>query len=277
MDELGEEILRHIHTYHLTTVEAVSGVFGLPNGVAVDRLAKLRRDGFVESADLTGAESYFYLQHPAAQVLRVEKVRGASLKMTPKTIAYGTLRFCCLTEGKYRPRIPEDVFQKEFPELFWHGKKINFFTEGRRLGYIRVDTHANTSGHPRRVIDTARSEIDKRESRKPAFKTLTGNPLYVVHITGFEDKAERIRAEMEQMKERYRLYNQHLEFEKNGNAASAPETAKAASAAHTHWHKRNRERVTPRLPPRLEVVVIPELLNVLFPRPGLNPAETSSD
>jgi hypothetical protein len=236
---------------------------------ATKTLQKLSGQKFVKSGLLTPTTEYFYLQPKAAEVLRVGKVYGSPFKPLPKISAYGMLHFCCL-EDTYRPKIPEAVWEKRFKNLY-HGGPKNYYTEGRKLGYVRIDTQAlgvnpraKISGDPFRVIETCWRDVNKRQGRwrqrqeNEEFIALVESGQFVVTVlTAFEERAQRIRARIERMKEEYALHVLNVNANKVG-ARLSPERWKK-------FKKFERKGVPPRLPPPMEVHAIPDLFELMYP------------
>ncbi|TWU64523.1 hypothetical protein V7x_00670 [Crateriforma conspicua] len=275
------EILRHIHTYRLTTSEIVANLFRLPLDDSNRILESLRAKGLVGSADLNGSDPYFFLQHKAAQVLRVEKVDAGPINGTAKVQAYASACFCC--GGKrFRPLMDARVFRTSFPELYRPGAKINYYTEGAKLGLIRVDTRENTNGDVFRLIERAGRDVirrtnpfknkkERKQESLPEFRDLVKRGQFVVTVlTALEQKAERIRFELDQMQDRNRLYHLHRNTSRNNTKARSREEAEAAKMVFEQWHKNDRggrRRRAPAYPPPLEIEVVPGLLDVMFPKP----------
>jgi hypothetical protein len=258
----------------MTIPQAVAKVFGVSVEQAVETLDKLSSQKLIKSALLTPTTEYFHLQPRAAEVLRVREVAATPFKGTAKISAYAMLHFCCLEET-YRPRIRKDVWKTRFKRLFRPGPKINYYTEGRKLGYVRIDSqalgvnpNARISGDPFRVIESCWKDISKRQRQWmknekewqefDEFTALIESGHFVVTvITAFEERAKRIRARMRRMEEEHALHVLNVNAKRVG--------AKLDRERFKKYQKFERKGKPPRLPPPMEVHVIPDLFELMYP------------
>jgi hypothetical protein len=285
VNQLQQIVLEHIHTYGMTIPQAVANVFGLGVAEATETLQKLSGQKFVKSGLLTPTTEYFYLQPKAAEVLRVGKVYGRPFKPLPKISAYGMLHFCCL-EDTYRPRIPEAVWETRFKNLY-HGGPKNYYTEGRKLGYVRIDSHAlgvnpraKISGDPFRVIDTCWKDVDKRQGRyvnkwqgrsreqlqenEPFVALVESGQFVVMVLTAFEERAQRIRARIERMKEERALYIS-VRRDKEAGKFVEKELYHRYEKIRRAKRRKGEPEQEPRAAPPMEVHAIPDLFELMYP------------
>lgn len=274
MMKLETAVLVHIRMFRMTTAKALGRVCSLSAPAdAEEVLEYLRRLGFIDRAMLVGEEQYYFLLPRAAEVLHVAQVLSGPVNGTPKLEAYATLSFCCLS-SVYRPLIDTETLQKRFPTLYRTGVKINYYTEGAKFGHIRVDTKENTRGHPARTIDRCYKDISTRRRHKEKGRTkkddkwIDCQPFIELHdsgrfviavLTAFPEKADRLRSELNRMTERHRQFRVSKRKREKGEFVNED--------IYREYRKLDRRDQPPRLPPPVEVHVIPGLFDLMYPKP----------
>lgn len=269
MNTIFKAILAHMWQFRMSVPAAIAKLFNIDVAVAKQFLRELQRRGYIDSAMLTADSDYFYLLPRAAEQLDVESVLHGPLNGTPKVEAYGTLFFCCIA-GPYRPLVLPEVFRQRLGRLYRPGPRINYYTEGRKLGYIRVDTRANSAGDCKRVIDRAARDIQKRSRRwlkdqkkwevSPEFEDLVHSGRFVVTVlTAFPQKATRIVDELNRMTERHHQYRTSKKKRALGEFVE--------QNTFREFQKFEKRGQPPRLPPPVEVHAIPGLIDLMYPIP----------
>ncbi len=261
------EFLQHIELYRLTVPEAVAKVFGISLAQAIEALEQLRTQRYINSVELMPGTEYFYLQPRAAEVLRVASVQGGPICGNAKVEAFATLYYCCL-EGIYRPKISTDVFRTRFAELFRPGPKTLYCTEGSTLRLLRVETRDNTSGDVHRLLERASRDIQKRlrpknQPQNQAFKELLdSNRFCVTVLTPFAAKAKLVQERVERVAERHYNYHKHVELIERGETR----TPQAFFREYNSWHKKDDSRPPPPAAPPMEISVVPDLFDLMYPK-----------
>lgn len=270
MNRIQLEILAHILMFRMTVSSVVSKLHGIDDErLSQELLNDLKEQGWLGSAELTTGTNYFYLMPRAAEPLGLQSVSSGPINGTKKVEAYGTLYYCCMGEV-YRPLIDAQTFRTRFKELYRPGLQINHYTEGRKLGYIRVDTQANTTGDTTRVIARCAQDIDKRRRRWlkdqkqsevcSAFDDLLKtNRFHITLLVAFPQKAQRIETEVNYMRERYFQYQATKRAREKGEFVERN--------TFRQFQKFEKRDQPPRLPPPIEVHAIPGLIDVMFPKP----------
>jgi len=266
----------------MTIPEAVANVFKVSRGQAVKALKRLERQGLLKTAQLTPKCDYYYLDRKAAEALQVAAVKGKPFFGTGKVVAYGMLHFCCL-QDIYRPKISSKTWGERFEEEcgFRSHLKVCYYTEGRKLGYVRIDSQGlgvnakgKISADPFRVIESCWKDIEKREEqwlkneRKvkkfPEFIKLRESGDFVVTVlTAFEERARRIRARIHRMTEECSLHTLNAAAKAVGSTVG--NLRQEDSRRKRLWKKFEQTGKEPRKPPRMEVVAIPDLFEVMYP------------
>ncbi|MEN1681427.1 MAG: hypothetical protein AAGJ46_17745 [Planctomycetota bacterium] len=272
------EVLEHIRTYRLTTVDAVTKLFSFDDSRAAASLLKeLRSANLVAEAELSPGQVYYHLLPQAAELLRLGQVEARPLAGVAKAEAYAKLHFCCLQEA-YRPLIPADRFRSDFGSLYRPGPRISYYTAGQTLGYLRVETKGMT-GDPYRVLEYCRRDLAKRVQwkggRSKEFSDLVEAGRFVVTVlVAAEGRAERLRQEVDRARERSQLYNVRAEdIKKHGDKYGG--TWEPAFIAYKRWHRNDKEgkRKPPRMPPPMNVAVVPGLMDLIYPKVVRLPAD----
>ena len=265
--KLELEVLRHIQNYRITVPLALARLYEISVEQATEILTSLHTKRFVGSAELMPDEKYFFLQPLAAgQLGSPKKLDTGPVIATVKIQAYATLYFCCLA-GDYKPKIPTNVFQTRFARLYRSGPKINYYTDGPNIGYIRVETAASLTGDVFRLIERCRRDINKRTSSSKKngsqFKELLeAGRFKVTVLTAFPQKAQRVQAECNRMTERYLQYMAHVD----AKAAGFKRTPKHHFVEYNRWHHKNPDRKPPVPPPPMEIIAVPRLIDLIYPK-----------
>lgn len=234
MPSFDDAIVSHLANYRLSTKAALCRVLGVSESELSLAIETLKLRNLVGEAELCPGKRYFFLQLAASP----ERPKAAGpVNGQNKVTAYATLQFCTMGDV-YRPKIALDVFRARFPELYRDGPRVNFYTEGAKLGLIRVESVASVSGRVNRLIESVRREIEKRTSPTnacgKAFTELHAEGRFVVAVlTATENRRRRIIQDLNRMRER--------------------------------WHQGKNKPNSPPPPPAMEVHVVPGLLELLFP------------
>lgn len=268
-EQLRFATLFHVWTYAMTTCRVLAHHFGMSTAATAQLLNDLVGERLLAEHELTPDESYFHLRPKAAEVLRVAKVSGEPLLGTRKMIAYGTLHFCCLSK-LYRPKIPNEVFPKRFPQLFQQRTggelNLNYCTEADRLLFVRVEHPDSVPGNDIRIIQRARKDVGQRTfgNKGPgleAFRDLVDERRFAIALlTPFQSRADRIAGLIAREQELFDNYHAHFECKKQGKRTPPHQFIDFAT-----WHRRDKHRMPPLPPPPLEVHVIPDLLHLVYP------------
>ena len=269
------EVLEHTRTYRMTLPAAVAKLFGIETDIALELLETLHAAGMLAKAPLTPWQDYYYLQEKAAQVSTVQPEHCMPLVGESKVVAYAVLSFCCMSDV-YRPRITAVQFRSRLEPLFRDGPKTNYYTEGKRLGYIRVETSHNSKGDSSRVIERCRKDIHQRcawkKGSSPQFQALVaaGN-FTVTYLTAFQSKADRINQERNRIQERYNQYwsvkQVKLRQEETGGGGFVER-----DMYKRVYLKYERQGRTPPPPPPMQAHAIAGLFDLIYPKPaGIKP------
>ncbi len=181
-------ILEHIGRYRLTTTQVLHRLFfdGLSANAVKSTRRRLQEAGYIQSADLFGNQSYFYLTKKAAILVAAENYFSEPLGEQALPEYFGVLSFCCVN-GNDREALSRTEFVEAFPELATqHVPRWPYFIDDdsghKRLGFVVVNQQRGF----RAVIRQCRDIIQKR-SIVPAFQSLILNDEFLIVIVTSKD------------------------------------------------------------------------------------------
>lgn len=267
--DLTGDLLGHVAQYRLTTPAAIAKLYDLGDDVqALKILEGLRSHGYLDRALLRNGKPYFYLLPPGAEFLGAEGVKTGPVNGGQQAVAYAVLYFCCL-DGAFRPKIPTKVFLSRFAPLYRPGPHIQYYTQGSRLGYLRVETRDTSAGDERRIIESCYRDVRNRTQPKRTkpnrdFQSLINWGSFVVTLlVSQKHRVNRLNTEIEQMRECCDYYHQYLFCRRRHEKAP-----RQARLEYERWHRRDpqRKRKPPRLPPPMNIKFIPGLFGLIYPK-----------
>ncbi len=237
-------VLEHVLRYRLTTAQilASAGVLESSSKDAAKRmLGRLQTEALLQTSPLVLGHddpAYYHLTEKAALALGKEPTVAAPLKHDMRIESFATAIFCCCGD---RPRelFTTDEFKTRFADLWFPGQPIRYYLEQGddktvRLAYIKVDTGG--PGRWDRLIDSCARFLKQRTAPE------TVAPAFRKHIAAY---AEMVRQERLQI-----------------TVLTALPDKKRAMELEIERRKMSGQAVPP-----IRAYVVPELLEVIHPRP----------
>lgn len=241
--EADEAILRHVLRYRLTTPQILtcSGTLEFSEAEATNRLERLVSGGLLASAPLiTGYDEpkYFHLTEAAAISLGQGTAVAMPLKVDARADWFAVASFCCCGDT-VRELFTKEEFQTQFKHLWFVGQPVRYYLEPGddgvvRLAFIKVDTGG--PGQWDRLIDSCQRFLYQRTTPDKVAKA-------------FRDKVSAYAAMVEQGRFQISVLT------------ALPEKQRAIAL------ELERRRLKEQPAPPIKAYVVPELLEVLHPRP----------
>lgn len=243
IEESDEAILRHVLRYRLTTprILACSGILEISEAATADRLQRLVSLGLLASAPLiTGYDEpkYFHLTETAALSLGQGAAVAEPLKVDARAEWFAVATFCCCGDT-VRELFTKEEFQTQFKHLWFVGQPVRYYLEPGddgvvRLAFIKVDTGG--PGQWERLIDSCQHFLRQRITPEKVAKV-------------FRDKVSAYAAMLEQGRFQISVLT------------ALPDKQRAIAL------ELERRRLKEQPVPPIKAYVVPEFLEVLYPRP----------
>lgn len=244
--ETDREILNHVFRYRLTlpSILAKTGIVSDDNpGVVQSTLERLVHDGWLRTADLYPghrSEKYYHLSEKAALALDHDAIVARPLKADMRIESFAIATFCCCVQP-FRELLTKQEFKEKFAQLWFTGQPTRYYLDKGedgvvRLAFVKVDTGG--PGQWDRLIDSCTRFLRQRTDES------------------------RVAAEHRSQTRRFAQLVERDQFRITVLTA-LPEKQRAIEL------ELERRRLAEEVVPPMQVSIVPGLLEVISPAPGV--------
>ncbi len=196
-------LLQHVALHKMTTHEVVAQLPEM-NGISIEsakkRLQRLRKAGYLQSADLMEKRRYYHLSQQGAKYLNQPVRKEMHLKDGAKIRAYAGLLLCTDPRLHYEKKSTDDM-ALDFPELSGPSMRVDYYLnksepERTRLGFYKID-YSPASRRWSYTIPRIEAKISKLCNNDTYRDMLLNGLAEMTFITALQDKARALAAALQ--------------------------------------------------------------------------------